>query len=134
MLRLSSCADQVKNMIKLIRGYGGFVILATQELNDFINHSNGYGISVLSNSEIKICLNLKEEEIEMVRDHMRLSEVDCDKIRNFKKGQALFIANRDKIRISIDATDVEMYTFTTDVNMRRKIAEKRSFNVKNLAV
>ena len=70
----------------------------------------------------------------MVRDHMRLSEVDCDKIRNFKKGQALFIANRDKIRISIDATDVEMYTFTTDVNMRRKIAEKRSFNVKNLAV
>lgn len=134
MLRLSSCADQVKNMIKLIRGYGGFVILATQELNDFINHSNGYGISVLSNSEIKICLNLKEEEIKMVRDHMRLSEVDCNKIRNFKKGQALFIANRDKISISIDATDVEMYTFTTDVNMRRKIAEKRSFNVKNLAV
>lgn len=90
MLKLPACAEQVKDMIKLIRGYGGCVIIATQELNDFINNSNGYGISVLSNSEIKIILNLKEEELEMVKSHMKLSEDECGKIGNFKKGEAFY--------------------------------------------
>ena len=134
MLKLPACAEQVKDMIKLIRGYGGCVIIATQELNDFINNSNGYGISVLSNSEIKIILNLKEEELKMVKSHMKLSEDECRKIEKFKKGEAFFISGSDRVRVSVAATDVEMYTFTTDINVRRKMAEKKSFNVNRINI
>lgn len=133
MLKLPACAEQVKDMIKLIRGYGGCVIIATQELNDFINNSNGYGISVLSNSEIKIILNLKEEELEMVKSHMKLSEDECGKIGNFKKAKHFYFGS-DRVRVSVAATDVEMYTFTTDINVRRKMAEKKSFNVNRINI
>lgn len=133
MLRITSCAERVKELIKLIRGYGGYVMLATQEINDFINSSD-YGISVLNNSEIKVCLNLKETELKMVKEHLNLTDQECKEISNFKKGQALFISNNNKVKIAVEATDVEMYAFTTDVNKRREMAEKKTFDVNKIAI
>lgn len=45
-----------------------------------------------------------------------------------------FISGSDRVRVSVAATDVEMYTFTTDINVRRKMAEKKSFNVNRINI
>lgn len=118
MLQYESCADQVKDMIKLIRGYGGCMILATQEIDDFINRSNGYGSSVINNSAIKLCLRPGDKDIELIRDPLRLSEEEEGKVMALKKGSGFLIADNDRVFIKIVATDMEKKVFSTDVNDR----------------
>ena len=36
MMRTASCAEQIQELVKIIRGYYGGVIFATQEINDFL--------------------------------------------------------------------------------------------------
>lgn len=122
MLKYKSCADQVKDMIKLIRGYGGCVILATQEIDDFINQSNGYGSSAINNSAIKLCLRPGDKDIELIRDPLRLSEEEERKVMALKKGSGFLIADNDRVFIKIVATDMERKVFSTDVNDRIRMA------------
>ncbi len=129
MLELPSCAEQVKSMIKLIRGYGGYVLLATQEINDFINHSNGYGTSVLSNTEIKIILNMNNNELPLVKEPIGLTDEECNKIKKFDRGEILFISKKDRAYVKVLSSSMEEYTFTTDINLRREIARKRKIAV-----
>lgn len=52
MMTNLECAKLVYNMIKIIRGYLGSAILATQEMNDFLRGMQEYGESVLNNTAL----------------------------------------------------------------------------------
>ena len=118
MLKTKDCAKQVQNMVKIVRGYGGSTIIATQEIADFLNAEEGFGKSVLSNSEITIVLKMKANEITLVKEYVKLTEEDCDKIIAFKRGQCMLISNGDKLSVSVDSTTQEKRLFSTDVNDR----------------
>ena len=61
-------ANYVFEAVKTIRGYGGGVLVATQDLNDFFSLEDGkYGRGILNNCKIKIILNLEEEEAQRYR-------------------------------------------------------------------
>lgn len=117
-------AKQVKNMIKLVRGYGGSAILATQELQDFLKVDDEFGKSVLNNTALTILLKLKEMDLKLVKESLRLSEEDCDTISKLKKGtqtrpgECMLIANGDKIVIEVSSTKEEFEAFNTDINAR----------------
>ncbi len=56
-------AEFVLEIFKIIRGYGGSAICATQDLNDFFALEDGkYGKGIINNSKTKIVLNLEDEE------------------------------------------------------------------------
>ena len=52
-------AEYVLELYKTIRGYGGGVVCATQDLTDFTALKNGmYGNRILSNSSAKIIMKI----------------------------------------------------------------------------
>ncbi len=108
-------AKQVKMMVKLIRGYAGCVVLATQDIFDFLNTE--FGVSVLANTEIRLFLNLKDTECDRVASIIHLSEEDKSAILGFKRGQGLLLSRGDKIIVNIEATQHEIDVFTTDANI-----------------
>lgn len=118
MMQNESCAEQVQNIIKLVRGYGACAVIATQEIEDFLKAKGGFGTSVINNSQITILLKLNENGIKLVKDTLALSIDDCDEILGFERGQSLFISNGDKTKLRIIASDREFNAYNTDVNYR----------------
>ena len=124
MLITNSAAEQVRDMAKLIRGYGGGVTFATQELNDFMN--NPFGASIMANCDTRLVMKLKDNEIPLVTKHIHLTEDEKDDIISFSRGQALFLAGSNRIRINIKASQKEDRDFTTDPNKLKHYAEEDS--------
>ena len=122
MMVNEACAEQVNYMSKLIRGYGGALITATQELEDFMTKGGG---TVLKNSSTKIVLGLTDEEIKFVADEIDISPDDAAMIKSFQRGQALFLSNGLRIPITIQGSDLETSIFTTDKRVKQKLKEAR---------
>jgi len=124
MLKTPACAKQVQRLVKLIRGYAGSVLIATQEINDFINDPGGFGVSVINNTQIKFLMQLTPKEAELVGSIMKLSEADMKTLTMFDRGQGMIIANDKKVLVAIKATDYETALFTTDLNVKREFEAK----------
>lgn len=128
MMKHASCAEQVQNMVKLVRGYGGCTIIATQELRDFLGASGNFGYSVINLSELLILLNMKPEELELVKTTLKLSDEDCSKIATYKKGDGMIVSNGNKTEVKIIPSERELYTLTTDINLKQQLAAQRVRN------
>lgn len=129
MLVTESAAEQVKDIAKLIRGYGGGVAFATQELNDFM--SNTYGASIMANCDTRLILKLKDNELPIVTKHIVLSEEEQADIIGFDRGMGLLLAGRNRVRINISASQKEDRDFTTDPNKLKQYAEQEAAAAKN---
>lgn len=120
-----ACAEQVKSLVKLIRGYGGGVVMATQDLYDFTNDPGGFGVAVLNNTKIKLILQLEHEEVGRVAELMKLTPNDKANIVQFQRGCGMLLSNNVKVLVRMVATDLETRTFTTDLNVKKQIREER---------
>ena len=115
-------AEFVLQIFKIIRGYGGSAIAATQDINDFFALEDGkYGSGIINNSKTKIVLNLEDEELKKVKSILKLSRTECNKIRNADKGEAIIMSNSNKIPVSVKASELEENLISTD---RKKIQEQ----------
>ncbi len=127
MMQNDDCAKQVKEMVKIIRGYGSCTVLATQDIGDFLRSNDGLGESILAASKIKFFLRIEDMEINNVA---RVVDLNANDKANFKKfpahGRALLMSDKDKILIDMISSEAELRTFTTDVNLRKKFASKKS--------
>ena len=111
----SNAADFVLEIFKIIRGYGGAAIAATQDLSDFFALEDGkYGRGIVNNSETKIILNLKADEAQYVKNSMKLSKSEYRSILNFERGQALIASNNNKVPVVVKPSDTEKALITTD--------------------
>jgi len=118
----SMAAEFVVEVFKLIRGYGGCGIAATQDIEDFFVLDGGkYGKSILNNSKIKIILKLEEDEGRVVQQHFNLTYNELKTITDFSRGQALIKANKNTFAVSIKASRDETLMITTDANLLRKL-------------
>ena len=74
-------AEYVLEIFKIIRGYGGSAVCATQDINDFFALEDGkYGKGIINNCKTKIVLNLEDDEAQRVQSIMRLSEAEVMEI------------------------------------------------------
>lgn len=118
-------AELVFEIVKIVRGYGGSVVLGTQDLNDYFGLMEGkYAKGILNNTKIKLILHT-EEDADVLAEKLKLSNDENKMIRELRQGQGLLIANRDHIPISFWATEKQDELFTTDVNKLQQIARKR---------
>lgn len=108
-------AEFVLEVFKIIRGYGGAAIAATQDLSDFFALEDGkYGRGIVNNSKTKIILNLEPDEAEAVRDCMKLSRTEIRSILQFERGQALIATNNNKVPVIVKPSETEKALITTD--------------------
>lgn len=114
-------AGFVLEMFKIIRGYGGSAICATQDLNDFFALDGGkYGKGIINNCKTKIILNLEDDEAERVRDIFKLSEAEIMEITHFERGSGLISTNNNNITVEFKCSELEKRLITTD---RRELKE-----------
>ncbi len=108
-------AEFVLEVFKIIRGYGGAAIAATQDLSDFFALEDGkYGRGIVNNSKTKIILNLEPDEAEAVKDCMKLSRTEVRSILQFERGQALIATNNNKVPVIVKPSETEKALITTD--------------------
>ena len=93
-------AEFVLEIFKIIRGYGGSAICATQDINDFFALEDGkYGKGIINNAKTKILLNLEDEEARRVQSLLRLSEAEVMEITHFERGSGLISTNNNNVTV-----------------------------------
>ncbi len=114
-------------IFKVIRGYGGAAIAATQDLSDFFGLEEGrYGKAILNNSKNKIILNLEPDEAEYVKDVLKLTRSEVRQITRFERGEALIHSNNIKVPVYVRASQGEKEMITTDRAELEAIARRRA--------
>ena len=120
--RLAS--SYVQEIFRLIRGFGGSAIQATQDLSGCFSSDGGkFGKEILNLSSFKIVLHLEEDEAFTVQKHLSLSDEETMQIIRAGRGEALLCANKNKVCVDIKASPL-MYdlitTKRTDLEKMRK--------------
>lgn len=111
-------AEFVLEIFKIIRGYGGSAICATQDLNDFFALEDGkYGKGIINNSKTKIVLNLEDEEAMRVQSILHLSEAETMAVTHFERGNGLISTNNNNVTVEFKASELEKE------KQRRQMAE-----------
>ena len=120
-------AEFVLEIFKIIRGYGGSAVCATQDLNDFFALDDGkYGKGIINNCKTKIILNLEDEEAQRVQSILRLSEVEVMEITHFERGNGLISTNNNNISVEFKCSQLEKTLITTDRRELQDILEERA--------
>lgn len=123
-------AEFCLEIFKVIRGFGGAAISATQDLSDFFGLEDGrYGRAIINNSKNKIILNLEPDEAEFVRDTLKLTKTEIRSITRFERGEALICSNNSKVPVIIKASKEEQEMITTDRAELEAILKERQQEV-----
>ena len=108
-------AEFCLEIFKIIRGYGGGAIAATQDLSDFFGLEDGkYGRAIINNSKNKIILNLEQDEAKHVQEVLKLSRTEVRSIIQFERGEALISNNNNKVPVIVKVSKEESGMITTD--------------------
>lgn len=104
--------EWVQEIFKIIRGYGGSAVAATQDIGDL--ERSHFGKGILNVAKTKIILNLEEDEARRVQSVLHLSDAEIMSITRFERGQALISTNSNHITVSCKASPLEKQLITTD--------------------
>lgn len=119
-------AEFVLEIFKIIRGYGGSAICATQDLNDFFALEDGkYGKGIINKAKTKIILNLEDEEAQRVQQILHLSEAEVMEIIHFERGNGLISTNNNNITVEFKASQLEKELITTDRKELQELIERK---------
>ncbi|MDD2980952.1 MAG: ATP-binding protein [Hespellia sp.] len=119
-------AEFVLEIAKIIRGYGGSAVFATQDINDFFALDDGkYGKGIINNSKTKIILNLEDEEAQRVQTILHLSDTELMNITHFQRGNGLISTNNNNITVEFKASALEKELITTDRQELLEIVERK---------
>lgn len=123
----SLAAEFVLEIFKIIRGYGGSAICATQDLNDFFALEDGkYGKGIINNCKTKIVLNLEDEEAQRVQSVLNLSEAEIMEITHFERGNGLISTNNNNISVEFKCSELEKSLITTDRRELQDLLKKNT--------
>ena len=123
-------ANFVLEIAKIIRGYGGSAVFATQDLNDFFALDDGkYGKGIINNCKTKIVLNLEDEEAQRVQSILHLSEAEVMEITHFERGNGLISTNNNNITVEFRCSDLEKSLITTDRRELQELVEQKKATI-----
>lgn len=122
--------EWVQEIFKIIRGYGGAAVAATQDIGDLDRSRFGKGI--LNGAKTKIILNLEDDEARRVQSILHLSDAEIMSITRFERGQGLISTNSNHITVSFKASPLEKQLITTDrMELNQILQEKMAQNAHN---
>lgn len=103
----------VQEIFKLIRGFGGGAIFATQSISDLFSGQNHFGNAILANSVSKIILGMESSELNSIKDMLGLNSEELLQVPSLERGEAMFCAGANHVPVRIKASDAEYTLFTT---------------------
>lgn len=108
-------AEYVLEIFKVIRGYGGAAIAASQDTNDFLSLEGGkYGKGIMNASKTKIVMNMEHEEALRAQEILHLSDAETAAVAHFERGNGLLCTNGTNVTIDFRASEMERELITTD--------------------
>lgn len=108
-------ADFVIRLVKTIRGYGGIFISATQNVLDYFALRDGkFGDTLVSNSRLKLLLQVEEAEALKLQEKLGLSDEEVMQIIRCGRGQGLLCAGKNRIAVAIRSSQTEYELITTN--------------------
>ena len=112
-------ATQILEIFKIIRGYAGAAIYATQDISD---HDSVIGKGILAVCKTKVLLPIedKDDEKNAVKKLLGLSDNEFEYIVGGRKGNALFCIGKNNIKVQVKVSPLMHSLFTTD---RRDLEE-----------
>ena len=116
MLKNESSAKMLENAIRIVRGYGACVIEATQQLNEILNSPGDFGKAIIGNSELRLLLHMKDVDADVASQALHLENSEVQFLMDCVKGQALLLTQKDRLHISIIASEKQKEVYSTDVN------------------
>ena len=124
----SLAANFVLEIFKIIRGYGGSAICATQNIDDFFALDGGkYGKGIIGNASVKLCMKIgNEDEAEAVQKSFRLTDSEVSAVTNLQRGYGIVISGSNHVPVHFIASDLEKNAITTDRSELEKIAAQSS--------
>jgi hypothetical protein len=118
-------SKMVRDAFKLLRGYGGGVVLGTQDLKDLFSKKGGYGEAVLAASAIKIIHYMEYTELIKVKKEIGLSDESVSDISRFHIGEALLIYKNVAIPIEVRASEYEKELINSNPEDAKLYLEQR---------
>ena len=126
----------VVEIYKLIRGYGGGALCATQSVVDLFRGGTNFGNTILSCSNSKVILGMEKKDLTLIADELGLSGTEISNITSYSKGKCLLCAGSNHIPVQIEASAKEADLFETERSAnarkleeaRKKLAEKKENN------
>ena len=118
-------AEYVLEIFKIIRGYGGSGVCATQDLTDFFALKDGkYGRGIINNAKTKIILNMENNEAEQIKEVLHLSEAEMMSIVRFERGNGMISTNNNNLTVEFRASQLEKDLITTDRKDLKELRER----------
>ena len=118
-------AEYVLEIFKIIRGYGGAAVCATQDLSDFMALKDGkYGRGIINATKTKIVLNLENDEAKKVQELLHLSEAERMEIVHFERGKGMISTNSNNLTLEFKASQLEKDLITTDRKDLKELKER----------
>ena len=124
-------AEFVVEVFKIIRGYAGSAIGATQDLADVL--ANESGAAIINNSKTKLLLPMDKKEAEAVSGVIELTSEEMKQLKRTetqsatgkrKASKALMVANSNHIFINIKASKTEHDLITTSAEDLQRIKKQ----------
>lgn len=123
MLYDSIIGESIEEQIRVLRGYGGSVITASQQIGEFIENRSGNAI--MANSSIKILMKMDEKELALVAKYISLDSDDIQYLESAKSGDMLIICNGSKTRCHFALSIDELIAYETDPQKKEKLITKK---------
>lgn len=127
-------AEFAVEVFKIIRGYGGAAIGATQDLEDVIKDESG--AAIVNNAKTKFFLPMERQEAEAVAKVVDLSDEEIKQLiisKSIKQGaqrKNLMVANHGFI--SVKSSEMEHDLITTSADDLRRSAQENAAKLKNI--
>lgn len=124
----------VVEIFKLIRGYRGGAMCATQSVVDLFRGGNNFGNTILSCANSKILLGMERKDLTLIAEELGLTANEISNITSYRDGQCLLCAGPNHIPVKVSASAKEAYLFETEGSAnakkleeaKKRLAEKRN--------
>ena len=111
----SETASFVLKMFKTIRKYGGAATAITQDIQDFFSLESGkYGRSILNNSSIKSIFQVEENDLNILKESIGMSEEELNMVPCLKRGACLLYAGAHHMVACVEASSKEHQLISTN--------------------
>ena len=122
-------ANYSMEIAKLTRAYYSGVCYATQQMSDILA-AGDYGKAVIGNCSINIIMKSKKSDIAAMSELVSLTETEHKRLETFNRGDALFIADSNRMIINFIASSSEFDLISTDSETILRLVEEEKIKKK----
>lgn len=100
--------EQIANIFKTIRKYGGGAIAISQDVDDFLEGDNlNFSKTILTNTSTKIIFQIRDDKLYDLKRTLNLKEDSIEKISKLRRGECLLNIENTSVILEVKANNTE---------------------------